>query len=335
MNFDFNSNSSFANHMLKRLNLNSINIIVCNENFVILDITESAMQLFDVKVGENLADFVDYNVCLGFRKVILEKTTTVLNDKIDDVYFEIEADEHNGNAVLIFNELNHSRDISDMARATSNILNQYIINNDNLIKHIQVDQNMPSFLEERKSMHRLYDFNAKIELFIESDTINVPGFKTQNFSLFLLEFVENVRNTLQNTNIVTEIADNIICEFNHEKFTLALVNSLSNIFKSSQTDTLISIKLHEKNENIHLFISNNSDNSYNIDINSDEIVAIRRVLVLHKGNVFIKKTELGSELCLTFPIKQSSEYFFESHNEYHTKNLKSDRLIRTLELFNK
>lgn len=332
MLYNFKNNSNFANHILRRLNPDELNIIMCNAKFEILDISSGALKLFDVKEGDNLADFIDYNVCQGFKKVILEKNSTVLTDKIDDVFFEIDAEEYNGNAVLFFAEINANKSISNIAKATSNILNQYILINDNLMKNIQIDENLAVFQEERRQMHKLFDFNTKIELFIEDDTINIPGFQTLNFSDFLMVFIEKVRKTVENTNIQTEIANALICEFCYDKFTIALVNAFSNIFTNSSTDTLINVKLYEKNDNIHLSISAKCD----IESNSKnhEITAIRRVLVLHKGNVFIKKSNDIVELYLSFPIRQSSDDFFESSALYESQNLKSDRLIKTLELYN-
>ncbi|MFI3227416.1 MAG: ATP-binding protein [Clostridia bacterium] len=323
-------------HLLQKIKPEEFNIIICDEEFRILEISKAASVLFDVSAGGFVAEFVDYDICERFREILKTKNDSIFFDEIDNVYFKIEASEHRGKIVLFFTDINGSRSTQSslIAKKASERINDFIA-----LSEMQEQKTTP---ETYDALLRLVLLSAKLQCIVKSDTINVTAFETGNITAFIRSFVSEVLDTVE-CNIELFLQDDICCDFSKEQLTVAFVNILEIIFATSGKEVKISFHMYRKDGNIHINIC---DNSMEIvkDLNLSHIfneelsmLVVVNIAESHNGKVFIEESDKGIQFSFVIPSVQSvfdNEHFLESSIIYNQNYPNRKKLIESLNLKN-
>lgn len=325
-------------HILNRMDSEKLNIIVCDSEFNICDITEWSKKIFHVNIKDSVADFLDYDVCLKFRDVITTTQPATTYDKIDDIYFKIDVSEFRGNAILIFEDINHETgsNMSILANIATQIVGDYIDANEETMSIIQKqtlgnDIVANAIKSENDAMLNLFEFCVKMEILKRPDTIHKSQFVTNNISIFFDDFINQVKQVIDNCNVVSVIEPNIVCLHCRYMLTIAIINILYSIYDKNSIDNKVTIEIYSKNDKVYIVTT--SENEFEMMIKYDKVCEemFQNIIKQHNASILYK----SNQVIISMPIILDNSNMLFSGIEYNKSDKRLNKLVKQLRKYNK
>lgn len=343
-----NNSNNISEHILNRISIDTLNIVICDSDLKIIEISKKAEGLLDLKVDDTMQEVLKAETCKKIFKAKEKQANTKFTDFIDNNTYEFDVSYFEDKVIFILSkEVESDMKMSSVALLASHQIKQYTMANNLFVEHAKIgDCTLEDYAIEEFNRFKLIEFNSKLAQLYKVDNNNLLmecGDLTNMFE----KLVEKIKLNVKNIDISLEKSKNIVCDFNEYQLSTAVLYLIGNVFEHCGYETPIEISLYEKNENVRIFIK---DKGKGIDSNQKNKIfevqeiysareicnvnlglpVVKKIISEHGGTIFLTSTYLGTEICLSFPKTISKTSNLNADIKY-THDEEIDQIIKSMQ----
>lgn len=340
--------NNISEHILNRISIDTLNIIICDSDLKITQISKKAQGVLNLKINDTMHEVLNIETCENILIAKEKKANTKFTDFIDNSTFEFDVSYFDEQIIFILTkDTQDDMKMASVALKAAHKIKQFTMANNTFVENVKLGEcTLEDYAVEEFNRFKLVEFNSKLSQLYKIENNNLL-MECGNLTETIENLVKKIKLNVSNINISLVTTKQVVCDFNEYQLSTALLYLIGNVFEHCGYETPIEINVCDKNDYVRVFVR---DYGRGIDPSEKEKIfdvkeiysmreisnvhlglpVVKKIITQHSGTVFLTSTNAGTEIWLNFPKTISQNSMLNANIKY-THEQEIDQIIKSMQ----